>query len=75
MRKIILFVLACIAVGRCANADELTNRLDRLRPEMVRQFSVPVSPWRFHQPAVVGAEQPDFDDSAWQSVSPGFSWD
>ena len=75
MRKIILFVLACITVGRCANADELTNRLDHLRPEMVRQFSMPVSSWRFHQPAVVGAEQPDFDDSAWPSVSPGFSWD
>lgn len=80
LRKIILpafIVLACIAGDNDsrAHADEFTNRLERMRPQIVRLFSVPLTPWRFHEPAVAGAEQPDFDDSAWQSVSPAYSWD
>jgi alpha-mannosidase len=70
-----LFGAACFTSVSLAGVEDLTNRLENLRPQVVRQFSVPVEQWRFHQPAVPSAEQPDFDDSSWQSVSPGFSWE
>lgn len=72
MQKIILFAL----VGICtiANADSLTNRLERMRPELTRQFGVPLDQWRFQQTDVTNAESPGFDDSSWQVVSPRFSW-
>src|SRR5262245_34587811 len=30
--------------------------------------------WRWHLGEVPGVERPDFDDSKWQSVNPGFKW-
>lgn len=66
-----LFLLT--ASGR-SRADELTNQLTKLSAEVVRQFSGPIDDWRFSQPDVDGGERPDFNDSAWQKVSPGFSW-
>jgi alpha-mannosidase len=41
---------------------------------LVQRLSVPIEHWRFHQPDIAGAEQPNSDDGAWQEVSPGFSW-
>ena len=74
----IAFVCLLIAVGLRpalrACADPLTERLRKLQPELTRQFSVPIEHWRFHQPDVPGAEQPDFDDQTWTEVTPGFSW-
>jgi alpha-mannosidase len=76
MQKIVLAALTWVSVCVPLHADteELTNRLEQIRPELVRQFSLPIKHWRFYQPAVTGAEQTDFDDRAWQEVSPEFSW-
>src|SRR5262245_16403841 len=30
--------------------------------------------WRWHLGEIPGAERPDFDDSKWQRVNPGFKW-
>ncbi len=69
---VLLFLLA--GVCACTSADPLTDRLAALKPDLDRQFSVSIEHWRFHQPDVPGGERPDFDDSTWQDVAPGFSW-
>ncbi|HUA65292.1 MAG TPA: glycoside hydrolase family 38 C-terminal domain-containing protein [Alphaproteobacteria bacterium] len=72
--RIILLAVAVAAISAATRADSLTDRLDRLSPDLVRQFSVSLDNWRFFQPDVPGGEQPAFDDSAWHTVTPGFSW-
>ncbi|HTV63822.1 MAG TPA: glycoside hydrolase family 38 C-terminal domain-containing protein [Verrucomicrobiae bacterium] len=67
-----LFLLA--GVCNHATADALTDRLAALKPDLARQFSVPIEHWRFHRPDVAGGERPEFDDHAWADVAPGFSW-
>jgi alpha-mannosidase len=72
--RFFLCLLFWILICSRAGADPLTDRLVQLKPGLDRQFSVPIGHWRFHQPDVAGAEQPDFGDNAWSEVAPGFSW-
>jgi alpha-mannosidase len=70
----IFFLCALLMLCDRAGADPLTNRLAHFNSDLVREFSVPIEGWRFCQPDVPDGERPDFDDSKWQNVSPGFSW-
>src|SRR5215469_3297973 len=74
MRKTIFLVFAFVGICSAANADSLTNRLEQMRPELIKQFSVPLEQWRFQQADITNAERPDFDDGSWQVISPRFSW-
>ncbi|HUE37824.1 MAG TPA: glycoside hydrolase family 38 C-terminal domain-containing protein [Candidatus Acidoferrum sp.] len=74
MQKAIAPLSILLAICGVACADPLTDRLDRLSTNLVSQYSVSLDHWRFFQPDISGGEQPDFDDSAWQTVSTGFSW-
>ncbi len=74
MRKKILVIFALFGICAAAQADSLTDRLERTRPEVIRQFSMPVENWRFEQGEIANAEQPGFDDSSWQVVSSRYSW-
>ncbi len=49
------------------------DRMTKLRGQFVRQFQVPME-WRFEPADVANGEQPNFDDSSWQKISPQFSW-
>ena len=69
-----LFILAAVLFCVRAGADPLTDRLEPLETGLSQQFSVPLGQWRFHQPDVSSAEQPEFDDTGWRQVAPGFSW-
>lgn len=74
MQKIRVILL--ILLGICsAKADSLTNRLEQMRLQLPSQFTVPVAQWRFSQTDITNAEQPNFDDSSWQKVGPGASWE
>jgi alpha-mannosidase len=64
------WVVVCVRAG----ADSLTDQLASMQSGLAKQFSVPIEQWRFQHADLTNAAQPDFDDSAWQSVSPGFSW-
>lgn len=70
----LLVALAGIFVGGHAGADPMTSRLAQLKPEVVRQFNVPITPWRFNPSDIPGAAQPAFDDHSWRGVAPGFAW-
>ena len=73
MRKISLFVILLSGICFVSRAEPFTNRMEKLRAEFVRQFTIPMD-WRFEVADVPNAEQPDLDDSSWQRVSPRFSW-
>ena len=69
-------VLLLSAIGFCASAraDSMTNRLERVRFELTRQYSVPIQPWRFGQATNDQPAQTNFNDASWLSVSPKFKW-
>lgn len=69
-------LIAILAAAFCgmAKADSFADRLQQLRNQFARQFSVPIEDWRFEEGDITNAEQPDFDDSSWRPVPPGFSW-
>ena len=74
-KPLIISVLSVSILGLVqASADPLTDKLTLMDSNWVQQVSVPVEHWRFLKPDITGGERPDFDDSAWQEVSPGFSW-
>jgi len=78
-RRVVWWVALLLAAnGLCAEpkppADEFSNRLEKVRQLLIQQFSVPIESWRCSAEEVQGAEQAGFDDSAWQSVKPDFSW-
>jgi alpha-mannosidase len=72
--KTFLLMLASVGIWLQTRADALTDRLEPLRTNLMQQFSVPLQAWRFHQPDIASAEQPEFDDTTWRTVTPGFSW-
>ena len=47
--------------------------MEQSRSEFVRQFSIPMD-WRFEAADITNADEPNFDDSSWQRISPRFSW-
>ena len=47
--------------------------MEELRAEFVRQFNIPMD-WRFEPADIANSEQPNFNDSSWQKVSPRFTW-
>ncbi|MDQ2798473.1 MAG: glycosyl hydrolase-related protein [Armatimonadota bacterium] len=55
-----------------ARADALTDKMAQLSAAQV--VPQPLDQWKFHQPDVTGGEAVGFDDSAWQTVAPGFVW-
>ena len=55
-----------------ARADAFTDKLAVLAAAQV--VPVPLDQWKFHKPDVAGAEAVNVDDSAWQTVAPGFTW-
>jgi alpha-mannosidase len=74
-KPLIITVLSFLVMGFAqTSADPLTDKLSLLDSNLVQQFSVPIEHWRFSRPDVPGGERPDFDDGAWQEVSPGYSW-
>lgn len=73
MRKITLFVILLFGICRISGAQPFVDHMARLRAEFVRQLGVPLE-WRFCKADFTNFEQPDFDDSSWQKVSPRFSW-
>jgi hypothetical protein len=73
MRKITLIVTLLVGICCAAKGDAFMDQMGRLRNECVRQFGVPMN-WRFEDADITNAEQPDFDDSSWRTISPRFSW-
>ncbi|HTV40569.1 MAG TPA: glycoside hydrolase family 38 C-terminal domain-containing protein [Candidatus Sulfotelmatobacter sp.] len=73
MRKITLFVILLLGIGYISRAEPFTNQMEKSRDEFARQFSIPME-WRFERADIANSEQPNFDDSSWQKVSPRFSW-
>src|SRR5579863_9295347 len=73
MRKIALLVTLLLEAFNVSRADPFTDRMGALRSQFVRQFQIPTE-WRFEAADITNAEQPDFDDSSWQKISPRFSW-
>lgn len=69
---VLLLGLAVGLPGRNARADDLTDQMATLAAQ--QSVPVPLDSWKFHQPAQPGGEQPEFDDSSWQTVAPGFKW-
>lgn len=55
-----------------AQADQLTDQMTKFAASQTA--TIPVTSWKFHQPDIAGGESVDFDDSAWQTVAPGFTW-
>ena len=53
-------------------ADALTDALASLSEAQI--VPQPLDQWRFRQPDVAGGEAVSFDDSAWPTVAPGFTW-
>ena len=64
-------LLSCLAAPRL-RADALTDRLALLAAAQV--VPQPLDQWKFHKPDVAGGEAAGFDDSAWPTVAPGFTW-
>lgn len=73
MKKIALLAAVMFGIHRVSVADPFTDRMADLRSEYVRQFSIPMN-WRFDEADITNSEEPDFDDSSWQTISPRFSW-
>jgi alpha-mannosidase len=73
MRKITLFVVLLAAVCGMSRADSFVDRMATIRSQFERQFQVPME-WRFKNADATNFEQPNFADSSWQRISPGFSW-
>ena len=67
-------VLSAISFCTSARADTMTNRLERFRFELTRQYSVPIQPWRFGQARDDQPARTNFNDASWLSVSPKFKW-
>ncbi|MDQ2733042.1 MAG: hypothetical protein M3Y56_15405, partial [Armatimonadota bacterium] len=65
-----VFLLA--ATHQPAQADPLTDGLNQLANGEF--MTVPLTAWKFHQPAADGGEAVALDDSTWQPVEPGFEW-
>ena len=68
---LVIFVAAFSAMPR-VQADALTDRLAALAAAQI--VPQPLDQWKFHQPDVAGGQAVSFDDSAWQTVAPGFIW-
>ncbi|MBX7255193.1 MAG: beta-galactosidase [Candidatus Hydrogenedentes bacterium] len=69
MRISVLTAIVLVAVG-AAVAVEPSPTFESLQALLDSR----VEKWRFQLGDTPGAERPDFDDSSWQRVEPGFKW-
>lgn len=69
---LLLPMLLVAATCQPAQADTVTDQLNQLTAQ---QFvTLPLNTWKFHQPDIRGGEAVNLDDTAWQTVAPGFEW-
>ena len=69
---LLAFLLAAFSAQPVVHADALTNRLAQMAAAQIVPQTL--DQWKFHKPDVRGGEAVSFDDSAWQTVAPGFIW-
>jgi alpha-mannosidase len=77
VRLVIFFVFlgASCLFFICSGAWGQENRAIQLKLDRLEQLTkLPASEWRVHEGDVLGAEDENFDDSSWRSVSPEFHW-
>ncbi len=70
----VFFVASCLFFI-CSGAWGQENRAAQPKLDRLEQLTkLPAGEWRVHEGDVLGAEDENFDDSSWHSVSPEFHW-
>jgi hypothetical protein len=64
-------ILGCAPSASSLEGSELQTRIENLE----QRFDTDVNGWRAYVGDPPGAELPNFDDSAWETISIGFAWE